>query len=74
MKPIKSYFELALQSGASDLHLVGGEKPSLRIEGNLKDIEDENLPLEELEKEIFTLFDATKKKIFEDNLELDLLE
>jgi len=71
MKPIKSYFELALQSGASDLHLVGGEKPSLRIEGNLKDIEDENLPLEELEKEIFTLFDATKKKIFEDNLELD---
>jgi len=71
MKPIKSYFEEALKAGASDLHLVGGDKPTLRIEGNLKEIESEPIFAEELEKAILTLLDADKKKTFEENLELD---
>ncbi|MFA7244991.1 MAG: PilT/PilU family type 4a pilus ATPase [Candidatus Magasanikbacteria bacterium] len=71
MKPIKSYFELALKSGASDLHLVGGEKPVLRIEGNLKNIEEEIIPTEEIEKAVLTLLDNDKKKNFEDNMDLD---
>ena len=71
MQPIKNYFEEALKSGASDLHLVGGDKPVLRIDGNLKNIEDEPIFSEELEKAIYTLLDSDRKKAFEENLELD---
>ncbi|MFA7314444.1 MAG: PilT/PilU family type 4a pilus ATPase [Candidatus Magasanikbacteria bacterium] len=71
MKPIKSYFEDALKVGASDLHLVGGDRPTLRIEGNLKELEKEPIFPEELEKAILTLLDSKKKKAFEENLELD---
>lgn len=71
MQPIKTYFEEALKAGASDLHLVGGDKPVLRIDGNLKNLEEEPIFSEELEKAIYTLIDADKKKIFEETLELD---
>jgi len=71
MQPIKSYFEEALKAGASDLHLVGGDKPTIRIDGNLKDLETEPIFAEELEKAIYTILDASKKKTFEETLELD---
>lgn len=71
MQPIKSYFEAALKAGASDLHLVGGDKPILRVEGILQDIEAEPIFGEELEKEVMTLLDPAQKNKFEENLELD---
>lgn len=45
MKSMKAYFEEAMKAAASDLHLVAGEKPMLRIAGQLQDIEDKPLPL-----------------------------
>ncbi len=72
MKTLKSYFEEAIKAKASDLHLVGGEKPVLRVEGELKEIEDKKLPNKELESAILSLLTAEQKKRFVEELELDL--
>ncbi|MFH1946908.1 MAG: type IV pilus twitching motility protein PilT [Candidatus Magasanikbacteria bacterium] len=71
MKSIKSYFDLAIAKGASDLHLVAGEKPTLRINGNLEDIDDKDLPEKELETGLFSLLTSEQKKKYQEELELD---
>ncbi|MBI2436520.1 MAG: PilT/PilU family type 4a pilus ATPase [Candidatus Magasanikbacteria bacterium] len=71
MKTIKSYFELAISEKASDLHLVGNEKPVLRIEGELKEIEDKALDADALETAVLGLLSSDQKKKFNDALELD---
>ena len=71
MKSIKLYFDLAIEKGASDLHLVAGEKPTLRIDGNLVDMEEKSLAEKELETELLSLLDSQQKKIYQTNLELD---
>ncbi|MBI5731733.1 MAG: PilT/PilU family type 4a pilus ATPase [Candidatus Magasanikbacteria bacterium] len=71
MKEIKSYFGEALKNKASDLHLVAGELPLLRINGVLKEIEDKKLPEKELKEQIFSLLAKEQKERFEKELELD---
>jgi len=71
MKSIKTYFDLAIEKGASDLHLVAGERPTLRVNGNLEDIEDKDLPEKELETGLLGLLSAEQKKKYQDDLELD---
>ncbi len=39
MLELKSYFKEAIKQEASDLHLIGGELPMIRVEGNLKVVE-----------------------------------
>ena len=72
MKTLKSYFEEAVTKNASDLHLVAGEKPVIRIEGELVEIEDKDLPGKELTTALFALLTVEQKKRFEEELELDL--
>lgn len=71
MNLIKTYFQAAIDQGASDLHLVGEEKPMLRIKGTIAPMEEKVLSNEALEKEIFTLLNETQKKKFTKTLELD---
>lgn len=71
MKEIKTYFKKAIEEGASDLHLIGGEKPVLRVKGELEEIEDKVLEPKELETAIFSLLDTGQKNKFLENLELD---
>lgn len=71
MKPIKSYFEYAIKKEASDLHLVAGEKPMIRISGELEEVEAKTLPLGELKEQIFSLLDKEQKERFASELELD---
>ena len=71
MKSLSSYFAYAIEKHASDLHLVAGEKPMLRIEGELADVEAKMLPAKELQTGIFELLTAEQKKQFEEDLELD---
>ncbi len=72
MNPITSYLELAIKKNASDIHLVGGEIPMLRIQGELVEIENAPLAVEALEKEIFSLLTPEQKKRFETDWELDV--
>jgi len=72
MKPIKTYFQFAIQKGASDIHLVGGEKPTIRVEGKLAAFQQHELSGEELEKEVFSLMSDDQKARFQESLELDM--
>ncbi|MFZ2189765.1 MAG: PilT/PilU family type 4a pilus ATPase [Candidatus Magasanikiibacteriota bacterium] len=71
MKSIKTYFEEAIKNNASDLHLVADEKPMIRLEGELKELEDKKLSEKELETEVFGLLSVEQKKKFNEEMELD---
>jgi len=68
---IQKYFETALKSRASDLHLVAGNKPSLRIEGELEVINDQILDSKELEQAVFSLMKEEDINVFQQGKELD---
>jgi len=71
MKNIDSYFDITIKEGASDLHLISGEKPTVRVEGELKELEETALENKALETAVFALLSAEQKKRYEDELELD---
>ncbi|MBI3601650.1 MAG: type IV pilus twitching motility protein PilT [Candidatus Omnitrophica bacterium] len=62
---------LAIQKGASDLHLTENTPPVLRIDGRLVMIEHGPLSREQLQDIIFEGLSSTQRKQFEDNKELD---
>jgi len=68
---IKKYFELALKNKASDLHLVSGNKPTLRVQGNLEFIAEAVLKSGELESAVFSLMAEDNIAIFKKTKELD---
>jgi twitching motility protein PilT len=72
MKSIEHYFDIAVEAGASDLHLVALDKPMMRVNGQLQEIEEVTLPAKELETSIFSLLTAAQKKRFEEDWELDV--
>jgi len=68
---INKYFELAVKKGASDLHLIAGNFPTLRVKGTLQEIDNKALTSEEIEKAIFPLMSETDVKKFIKNKGLD---
>lgn len=71
MKKIKKYFDEAVKRKASDILLAGGEKPFIRVDGDLISLEDKKLSPSELELDLFSLLNAEQKKKFSEELELD---
>ncbi len=53
------------------MHLVGEEKPMLRVQGQLEDIEDTAISAAELGVGINSLLNKTQKERFDENKELD---
>ncbi len=72
MKSVASYFEDAIAAHASDVHLVGGEKPMIRVNGELVDLDSHELSPKELESGVYELLTTDQKKRFEEELELDM--
>lgn len=72
MKALTAYFEATIKANASDLHLIAGAKPVIRVQGELKELEDRELPAKELEQEIVSILTPEQKKRLEETLELDL--
>jgi twitching motility protein PilT len=72
MKSINDYFSIAVKNNASDLHLVGGEKPMLRIAGELRDIEEKPLTDSTLRKEIAGILTTQQQKTLTEEKELDM--
>lgn len=68
---IKKYFKQAIKEDASDIHLVGGEVPILRIEGELKHIEEKSIKNSELNTAVMAILSKEQQIKFKDNLELD---
>lgn len=70
---IKKLFQTAVKKGASDIHLVVGLAPILRIDGELIEIKGEReLTGKELEQGVFSILEEAQKKKFLENKELDL--
>ena len=57
--------------GASDLHLVAGISPIIRIDGDLKALEEKSLTPEEIKSLIYSVISAEKIAQFEKSYELD---
>jgi len=66
------YFKLAIEKGASDLHLVEGSIPSLRISGELIKLEENPIPYGELRHSVFQVIDKDTKDRFKIEKDLDL--
>ncbi|MEK7625219.1 MAG: PilT/PilU family type 4a pilus ATPase [Patescibacteria group bacterium] len=71
MQPIKAYFKEAIKRDASDLHLVGGQIPVLRVDGELQDIENEPLDNRALETQILSLVSKAQADQYHESKELD---
>lgn len=69
---IEYYFEQAVKYQASDLHLVEGSIPALRINGDLVRFKQDPIPFGELKYSIFNLFDRHSKERFERKRDIDL--
>jgi twitching motility protein PilT len=61
-----------LDTGASDLHLTSGARPSIRLNGELKQMEDEPIltpPV--IQRVLYAALTQKQREKFEENLELD---
>ncbi len=72
MLKLDSFFKEAIKQDASDLHLVGGELPMIRVEGALKDLDDKPLNNKELVGEVYSLLTKEQIARYESEKELDL--
>lgn len=68
---IKKFFEATIDNNSSDLHLVAGEKPSLRIDGQLEPLDYPALKQEELKKIVYDFLTKDQIERFEKDWELD---
>ena len=71
MAQIDAFFKLMNEKGASDLHLVTGSKPILRIRGEMERINYKLLEDEELKKMLYEITPEEKIKIFEETGDVD---
>jgi len=69
---IRDYLEIVIKQGSSDLHLLVGTKPNLRIDGELSPVPNASvLTQQEAEKLIFELMTEEQKELFLVNKEID---
>lgn len=69
---IKEIFKTAVEKKASDAHLVAGQFPILRIDGDLEEIKGKTeLTGSAIEQAVFSLITEEQKKTFIKNRELD---
>jgi len=68
---IKDLFKIAVEKKASDLHLVVGLSPVLRIDGELTSIKHKELTRGELEQMAFSIVDENQKERFLEARDLD---
>ncbi|NUM25861.1 MAG: PilT/PilU family type 4a pilus ATPase [Candidatus Buchananbacteria bacterium] len=70
---IDDLFKIAVEKGASDLHIVVGMPPILRIDGNLTPIKGENKITNKIAQDlIFPMLTEKQKQIYDKEKELDL--
>ena len=61
---LNKYFRAAVKTLASDLHLKVGQKPKLRLYGELKPTTGETMTEEKLEELVFEIISAEQKEFF----------
>lgn len=71
MAQIDAFFKLMNDEGASDLHMVAGQQPALRIRGDIERVKFKVLENEELKTMLYEICPEDKIKIFEETGDLD---
>lgn len=65
------YLKAAIKLGASDLHLTVGAAPSIRVDGDIVQLDAEKLTSDTSYKLVMSLLNDSQKARLEENLELD---
>jgi len=71
MAKIDAFFKLMHEQGASDLHLVSGLKPALRIRGDIERINYEPLDDDGLRSMLYEITPEERAKVFEETGDVD---
>lgn len=71
MAKIDAFFKLMNEQGASDLHLVSGQQPVLRLRGELERVKYKVLENDELKAILYEIAPEDKVKVFEETGDVD---
>jgi twitching motility protein PilT len=68
---IDAFFKLMNEQGASDLHLVAGSQPVLRVHGDMERVKYKELGNDELKSILYEIAPEDKIKVFEETGDID---
>ena len=71
MAKIDAFFKLMNDQGASDLHLVSGQQPALRLRGEIERVKYKVLENDELKAMLYEIAPEEKVKVFEETGDID---
>lgn len=71
MAQIDAFFKLMNEQGASDLHLVAGQQPVLRIRGEMERVKYKELETDDLRSMLYEIAPEEKVKVFEETGDVD---
>ena len=71
MAQIDAFFKLMNEQGASDLHMVAGQQPLLRIRGEMERIKFNVLSNDDLKRMLYEIISEDKIKHFEETGDID---
>ena len=71
MAKIDAFFQLMHEQGASDLHLVAGSQPILRVHGDMERVKYKALENDELRAMLYEIAPENKIKVFEETGDVD---
>jgi len=71
MAQIDAFFKLMNEQGASDLHMVSGQQPILRIRGEMERVKYKVLGNDELKGMLYEIVSEEKVKVFEETGDVD---
>jgi twitching motility protein PilT len=71
MRTIDEILELAIQNGASDLHLVAGQQPIFRVQGELHWTDGNSIEDQELRQMLYSIAPDERVHLFEETGDVD---
>src|SRR5437762_3175762 len=71
MARLDAFFKLMFDTGASDLHIVAGQPPILRVHGELERVKYDPLDDENLKAMLYEIAPENKIKVFEETGDVD---
>jgi len=71
MAKIDAFFKLMNDQGASDLHLVSGQQPALRLRGEIERVKYKELDNDDLKAMLYEIAPEDKIKVFEETGDID---
>ncbi len=71
MAKLDAFFKLMYETGASDVHLISGNPPILRIRGDMERVKYKVLEHQELKAMLFEICPEEKAKLFEETGDVD---